>query len=742
MSILDKLLKIKAVMSKPSGDMKERLFKWLPHLKSKDEKQISKFLQEFFGFPEEIAEKFYEQYSSYDIGDILSYLGNVWDLDTLALRSKELDQLKRLPETLKKLKKDYEEYSSGRLSQQKMLDLEREIQQVGRLLESTNPFSKDAILKIKAEGLPSDADIFDILEAGALPDTPEELSDQAKDYIAKLERLIEQGYSIAEPRLTEARKNIMNQVSARNTPFRTVFDEEELQEDFPDFEEQSRKGYEELIDKALEYDELKQQRDAKHLYSPVNVYWELIRTLNMPFFSEFNPDHPAPFKRVDQNLIDIIMQETDEILKNPKYDVTLGPNYSEIFTAEQEFSKNQRNREVQAQQRAYPPYSSEQGYLIPDYLRAEGYKEPSVSEKLAKLTGYDDAADLIFARARRDKGEDKGSFVDERTFNSAMTSAQNPETPPAELEALAKLKDPRIRRVIAGNPNTPKEALLKLGVEYPEEFFDNPIFPYLLLEDPVGLFSDIPRNSVMSMLKAPNVPREFAEWASNNKDEKIAKRAKKIVEDFAQGGKTPDADWGFMSFMQPTDQPAEIANDGVDLPVQPETNFGAEAPQVLAEAPTEDLGMQSVVEPKKAPATTETPKIETFDSEVTSENNPEEVSEQQKSLILKYVKNSNLTSITKSFIYEIFANRTWYNNRYMSLTFNEKMHVYVEVPEKVPGKKPVFSGFSKDKLYKVYGIYAPAHPIESGESHYILINDEDEIYFISNKYLKFAGTLG
>lgn len=78
----------------------------------------------------------------------------------------------------------------------------------------------------------------------------------------------------------------------------------------------------------------------------------------------------------------------------------------------------------------------------------------------------------------------------------------------------------------------------------------------------------------------------------------------------------------------------------------------------------------------------------------------------------------------------------------MSITFNEKMHVYVEVPEEVPGKKPIFSGFSKDKLYKVYGVYAPAYPLETGESHYILVNDDSEIYFISNKYLKFAGTLG
>lgn len=76
----------------------------------------------------------------------------------------------------------------------------------------------------------------------------------------------------------------------------------------------------------------------------------------------------------------------------------------------------------------------------------------------------------------------------------------------------------------------------------------------------------------------------------------------------------------------------------------------------------------------------------------------------------------------------------------MSIAFNEKMHVYIKEMEgdRSPIPRPLASGFSEEKLYKVYGIYSPS---ETSESYFILVNDYSEIWFISNRHLRFAGLL-
>lgn len=75
----------------------------------------------------------------------------------------------------------------------------------------------------------------------------------------------------------------------------------------------------------------------------------------------------------------------------------------------------------------------------------------------------------------------------------------------------------------------------------------------------------------------------------------------------------------------------------------------------------------------------------------------------------------------------------------MSIAFNEKMHVYIkEFPADFPIPKPLSNGFSEDKVYKVYGIFAPS---ETSEYYFILVNDDGRIYFISNRHLRFAGLI-
>lgn len=76
----------------------------------------------------------------------------------------------------------------------------------------------------------------------------------------------------------------------------------------------------------------------------------------------------------------------------------------------------------------------------------------------------------------------------------------------------------------------------------------------------------------------------------------------------------------------------------------------------------------------------------------------------------------------------------------MSLTFNEKIHVYIKEMngDRSPIPKPLASGFSEGKLYKVYGMYSPS---ETSECYFMLVNDRDEFWFISNRHLRFAGLL-
>ena len=50
-----------------------------------------------------------------------------------------------------------------------------------------------------------------------------------------------------------------------------------------------------------------------------------------------------------------------------------------------------------------------------------------------------------------------------------------------------------------------------------------------------------------------------------------------------------------------------------------------------------------------------------------------------------------------------------------------------------PQPLPLRSGFSSDFAYKVLGLHAPS---ETSEAYLILSNDEEQIWFISNRHLR------
>ena len=64
--------------------------------------------------------------------------------------------------------------------------------------------------------------------------------------------------------------------------------------------------------------------------------------------------------------------------------------------------------------------------------------------------------------------------------------------------------------------------------------------------------------------------------------------------------------------------------------------------------------------------------------------------------------------------------------------------VYVRV-EELPDRAhplPLKSGFSNDRAYRALGLYSPS---ETSECYFVLANDRDETWFISNRHLRIVG---
>lgn len=86
------------------------------------------------------------------------------------------------------------------------------------------------------------------------------------------------------------------------------------------------------------------------------------------------------------------------------------------------------------------------------------------------------------------------------------------------LLELSRNDDKAVRKACTSNANTPVEALLKLGAQFPEQLLENPVFDLLLLAHP-GVFEDLPTATLNSLLKRNQVPVELIRWAWNHRGE-------------------------------------------------------------------------------------------------------------------------------------------------------------------------------------------------------------------------------
>lgn len=77
-----------------------------------------------------------------------------------------------------------------------------------------------------------------------------------------------------------------------------------------------------------------------------------------------------------------------------------------------------------------------------------------------------------------------------------------------------------------------------------------------------------------------------------------------------------------------------------------------------------------------------------------------------------------------------------YNLGDSMLFLEEGLYMSVKETVSAPAPYPLKSGFSLGKAYRVIGGYNAS---ESAEAYLILANDRKEIWFISNRHLRFAG---
>ncbi len=102
----------------------------------------------------------------------------------------------------------------------------------------------------------------------------------------------------------------------------------------------------------------------------------------------------------------------------------------------------------------------------------------------------------------------------------ARAVAKNINTPSETLKTLSSSKDDTTRKYVAGNPNTPLEVFSKLAMQFPKEVLNNPLLPILLMSD-ANFLEQFPSASLKNMLKRPEMPVEFIEWAAQNADWKV-----------------------------------------------------------------------------------------------------------------------------------------------------------------------------------------------------------------------------
>lgn len=101
--------------------------------------------------------------------------------------------------------------------------------------------------------------------------------------------------------------------------------------------------------------------------------------------------------------------------------------------------------------------------------------------------------------------------------------ARHPRASAELLEKLSHSSDMAARKAVCLNPNASKEVLIRLAPQFPGDFFLNPAFDWLLLEEPDLLFK-LGKGVLKNILKRSDCPLSFIQWAAKhgNEQEQLA----------------------------------------------------------------------------------------------------------------------------------------------------------------------------------------------------------------------------
>lgn len=102
----------------------------------------------------------------------------------------------------------------------------------------------------------------------------------------------------------------------------------------------------------------------------------------------------------------------------------------------------------------------------------------------------------------------------------ARIVAKNPNADWELLRELAVSDDEIIRLGVIQNPNTPIDVLLSLAQEFPKEFILNPVFPFLLLENP-DLAREISLSALLKLLECEELPGLFLSGAAEHQNAEV-----------------------------------------------------------------------------------------------------------------------------------------------------------------------------------------------------------------------------
>lgn len=137
--------------------------------------------------------------------------------------------------------------------------------------------------------------------------------------------------------------------------------------------------------------------------------------------------------------------------------------------------------------------------------------------KLPKPTKTKTPAEL--ARRFKTPPETLGSLVGtSETIDRAL--AKHPNASADVLEKLSHSSDETTRRNVVLSPNASKDVLVRLAPQFPADFFKNPAFDWLLLEEP-DLLKRIGGGVMKNILKRPECPQSFLTWAAEHGSEEM-----------------------------------------------------------------------------------------------------------------------------------------------------------------------------------------------------------------------------